>query len=104
MFKEGGKLEQYINRYNELVVLYNNGVKTVEVNGAAQQLNTEGKRLEGEQQLSELTGIGDKIAENIYKILHTEGLATFEISQTSVDGQPLVDHYKAKVGQDPVTG
>ena len=104
LFKDGGKLEQYINRYNELVVLYNNGVKTVEVKGTAQKLNTEGKRLEGEQKLSELTGIGDKIAENIYKILQKEGLATFEISQTSVDGQPLVDHYKAKVGQDPVTG
>jgi len=104
LFKDGGKLEQYINRYNELVVLYNNGVKTVEVKGVAQKLNTEGKRLESEQKLSELTGIGDKIAENIYKILQKEGLATFEISQTSVDGQPLVDHYKAKVGQDPVSG
>ena len=104
LFKDGGKLEQYINRYNELVVLYNNGVKAVEVNGVAQKLNTEGKRLEGEQKLSELTEIGDKIAENIYKILQKEGLANFEISQTSVDGQPLVDHYQAKVGKDPVTG
>jgi len=104
MLKENGPLDKYINRYNELVILYNNGVKTVEVNGVAQKLNTEGKRLEGEQKLSELTGIGDKVAENIYKILQKEGLANFEISQTSVDGQPLVDHYEAKVGQDPVTG
>ena len=104
LLADNGPLEKYINRYNELRVLYNNGVKTVEVNGKAMPLNTEGRRLEGEEALSELNQIGDKISENIYHILQKEKLANFNIRQTSKDGQPLVDHYEAKVGKDPVTG
>jgi hypothetical protein len=104
LLADGGPLEKYINRYNELVVLYNNGVRTVEVNGEAMPLNTEGRRLEGTEALSELDQIGDKISENIYHVLQKEKLANFNIKRTSKDGQPLVDHYEAKVGKDPVTG
>ena len=104
LLADGGPLEKYINRYNELVVLYNNGVKTVEVNGEVMPLNTEGKRLEGTEVLSELDQIGDKISENIYHILQKEKLANFNIKRTSSNGQALVDHYLAKIAKDPISG
>jgi len=104
LLADGGPLEKYINRYNELVVLYNNGVKTVEVNGESKPLNTEGRRLEGAEALSELNQIGDKISENIYHILQKEKLANFNIKRTSSNGQALVDHYLAKIAKDPISG
>ena len=101
LLKENGPLEKYINRYNELVVLYNNGVRTVEVNGVAYDLNTEGKRLQGEERARDLSQIGDETIYNIYLILQKEKVSEFNIKRVSPTAEPLTDHYKAKRGVMP---